>query len=66
MPAIVRQTMGRSLARSLLTDIQTSSNEYYIGIGKSDLFNQEDTVISLSTLHLKKESFVTTYNQSRK
>ena len=46
MPAIVRQTMGRSLARSLLTDIQTSSNEYYIGIGKSDLFNQEDTVIS--------------------
>ena len=45
MPAIVRQTMGRSLARNLLTDIQTSSNEYYIGIGKSDLFNQEDTVV---------------------
>ena len=45
MPAIVRQTMGRSLARNLLTDIQTSSDEYYIGIGKSDLFNQEDTVV---------------------
>lgn len=44
MPAIVRQTMGRSLARNLLTDIQTSSNEYYIGIGKSDLFNENDTV----------------------
>ena len=45
MPAIVRQTMGRTLAKSLLEDIQTSSNEYYIGIGKSDLFNAEDTVI---------------------
>ena len=45
MPAIVRQTMGRSLARSLLIDIQTSSNEYYIGIGKSDLFNELDDVI---------------------
>jgi hypothetical protein len=45
MPAIVRQTMSRTLARDLLTDIQNSSNEYYIGIGKCDTFNQSDSVI---------------------
>jgi hypothetical protein len=46
MPAIVRQTMSRTLARDLLTDIQNSSNEYYIGIGKCDTFNQSDSVIN--------------------
>ena len=45
MPAIVRQTISRSMAKDLLTDIQNSSNEYYIGIGKSDTFNELDTVI---------------------
>jgi hypothetical protein len=45
MPAIVRQTMSRTLARDLLTDVQNSSNEYYIGIGKCDTFNQADSVI---------------------
>ena len=33
------------MAKDLLTDIQNSSNEYYIGIGKSDTFNELDTVI---------------------
>jgi len=45
MPAIVRQTMSRTLARDLLTDVQNSSNEYYIGIAKSDVFNETDSVI---------------------
>lgn len=42
MPAIVRQSMSRRLANDLLTDMLTSDNEYYIGIGKSDIFNQTD------------------------
>lgn len=45
MPAIVRQTISRSLAKDLLQDVQNSDNEYYIGIGKSDAFNELDTVI---------------------
>jgi hypothetical protein len=45
MPAIVRQTMSRTLARDLLSNIQNSSDEYYIGIGKCDTFNQADSVI---------------------
>ena len=45
MPAIVRQTMSRTLARDLLRDVQNSSNTYYIGIGKSDVFNETDSVI---------------------
>lgn len=45
MPAIVRQTMSRTLARDLLTDVQNSVNEYYIGIAKSDVFNDTDSVI---------------------
>lgn len=46
MPAIVRQTMSRSLAKDLLQDIQNSNNEYYIGIGKSDVFNETDSVVT--------------------
>ena len=38
MPAIVRQTLSRTLARQFLEDVINSSNEYYIGIGKSDIF----------------------------
>lgn len=45
MPAIVRQTMSRTLARDLLTDVQNSVNEYYIGIAKSDVFNDADSVV---------------------
>lgn len=44
MPAIVRQTMSRALARDLLADVQNSSNEYYIGIGKCDEYSYLDTV----------------------
>lgn len=46
MPAIVRQSMSRSLAKDLLTDMLTSDNEYYIGIGKSDTFNETDAVVA--------------------
>lgn len=46
MPAIVRQTMSRSLANSLLNDIKGGNSTYYIGIGKSDTFNVLDTVIA--------------------
>ena len=45
MPAIVRQSMSRSLAKDLLQDIKNSANEYYIGIAKSDSFNEYDTVV---------------------
>lgn len=45
MPAIVRQTMSRTLARDLLADVQNSVNEYYIGIAKSDVFNDTDSVV---------------------
>ena len=45
MPAIVRQTLSRKLARDLLLDIANPDNEYYIGISKSDTFNEQDTVV---------------------
>jgi len=45
MPAIVRQPMSRSLANDLLQDLLYSDNEYYIGIAKSDTFNELDTVV---------------------
>jgi hypothetical protein len=37
--------MSRTLARDLLTDVQNSVNEYYIGIAKSDVFNDTDSVV---------------------
>ena len=43
MPAIVRKTMGKNLSGDLLTDILNSSNEYYIGIGKCDTYNADDS-----------------------
>ena len=46
MPAIVRKTMGKNLSGDLLTDILNSSNEYYIGIGKCDTYNDADTVVT--------------------
>ena len=46
MPAIVRQTMSRDLANDLLTDIKGGDSTYFIGIGKSDTFNELDTVIA--------------------
>lgn len=50
MSAIVRHPMGIDMARTLLEDAQasaaeSSTNEYYIGIGKSDVFNVSDSVI---------------------
>lgn len=45
MPAIVRQTMSRNLAKNLLSEILGPENQYFIGIGKSDIYNLEDTVI---------------------
>lgn len=44
MPAIVRQTMSRDLAKSFLAEILDATEQYYIGIGKSDVFNLDDTV----------------------
>ena len=46
MPAIVRKTMGKNLSGDILTDILNSSNEYYIGIGKCDTYNDTDTVVT--------------------
>jgi hypothetical protein len=42
--------MGRDMAKTLLEDVkvsaaESSTNEYYIGIGKSDVFNTSDSVI---------------------
>ena len=42
MPAIVRQTLSRDLAKSFLSEILTE--QYYIGIGKSDTFDLNDEV----------------------
>ena len=46
MLAIVRQTMRSRLAKDLLQSAQDISNHYFIGIGKSDIFNETDTVIA--------------------
>lgn len=48
MPAITRQTMSRNLARDLLNDVIDPNNYqcYYIGIGKSDPFNETDEVVA--------------------
>ena len=45
MTAIVRQTMGKGLSTDLIQNIESTTNEYYIGIGKSDIFNVGDTPI---------------------
>lgn len=49
MTAIVRQTLSKNLAGDLLEEIaNSSSDEYFIGIGKSDIFNLSDTVTTTS------------------
>ena len=57
MPAIIRQTMSRNLARDLLNDVIDSNNNYYIGIGKSDVFNDEDTVVAPVDSRLEEKEF---------
>jgi len=57
MPAIIRQTMSRNLARDLLNDLIGTTNEYYIGIGKSDVFNDTDTVINPTDSRLEEKEF---------
>jgi hypothetical protein len=58
MAAIVRQSMSRTLAKDLLTDMLGTTNEYYIGIGKSDPFNAGDTVIDpIDSPHDEREFF---------
>jgi hypothetical protein len=48
MPAIVTETFRKKLAQDLLTEINNAadSNEYYIGIGKSDAYNATDTTVN--------------------
>jgi len=48
MPAIVTETFRKKLAQDLLTEINNTgdSNEYYIGIGKSDAYNATDTTVN--------------------
>jgi len=41
MKAIVTKSMSKILAENLLDNIQNSSDEYYIGIGKSDVFDND-------------------------
>ena len=58
MAAIVRQSMSRTLAKDLLTDMLGATNEYYIGIGKSDPFNAGDTVVDpIDGAHDEREFF---------
>ena len=58
MAAIVRQSMSRTLAKDLLTDMLGNTNEYYIGIGKSDPFNALDTVVDpIDGAHDEREFF---------
>ena len=38
MPATVRQTLNQTLARQFLADVIGTEKEFYIGIGKSDVF----------------------------
>lgn len=44
MPAIVRQPLRTSLAKDLLASVLGPLSDYYIGIGKSDIFGSDDTV----------------------
>ena len=57
MSAIVRQTMSRNLAKNLLSEILGSENQYFIGIGKSDVYNLEDTVVDPIDSPLEEKEF---------
>ena len=48
MAAIITDTLRRQAAETLLTDIldTTGSNNYFIGIGKSDQYDSSDTVVT--------------------
>jgi len=47
MTAIVTDPLKRKLAQDLLTEVQSTSdsNEFYIGIGKTDTYDSSDTTI---------------------
>lgn len=57
MESIVTKSMSKSLAKDLLNDIQNSSNEYYIGIGKSDVFDNfnDNPTVPVNSLFEEKE-----------
>lgn len=59
MAAIVTESLRKKLADDFLTEVNNGndSNEYYIGIGKSDIYNETDTVINpVRTLREQREA----------
>ena len=44
MVAIVTTDTKQILVEKLIEDLQADSNNYYLGIGKSDAWNETDTV----------------------
>ena len=48
--AIVRQTMKSRLARDLLATAQNLSSQYFIGIGKSDVFDTDPIDVAVSAI----------------
>lgn len=55
--AIVRQTMRSRIARDLLANVQNLSSQYFIGIGKSDVFNDTDTAFAAVDTSLEEKEF---------
>lgn len=55
--AIVRQTMRSRIARDLLANVQDLSSQYFIGIGKSDVFNDTDTAFAAVDTPLEEKEF---------
>ena len=59
MVAIATDPLKRQFTNLLLSEVEsiTDSNEYYIGIGKSDVWDSSDTVVTpLRTLKEEREA----------
>ena len=43
MAAIITDKLKKQVLESIITDIDSSDNNYYIGVGRSEVWNVSDT-----------------------
>lgn len=64
MAAIITDKLKKQVLESIITDIDSSDNNYYIGVGRSEVWNVSDTATNdQRILYGKLETLVFLYSQ---
>lgn len=63
MAAIITDKLKKQVLESIITDIDSSDNNYYIGVGRSEVWNVSDTAPTPENTYGKLETLVFLYSQ---